>query len=184
MRMIQRSASVLSLFTLTLLGLVQPAPAQGPDFDLGFIDNMVIHHQGALDMAGEALKQGKRPELKTFANQVIKDQTTEIAQMKKWREAWYKGAPSARSEKIPGMPMTQGGGHQGMAGMSGRTAATYDVQFLDNMIAHHEGAIQMANEALTKAKRAEIKQLAQSIIRAQQAEIEQMKKWKAEWEKR
>jgi len=52
------------------------------------------------------------------------------------------------------------------------------------MIAHHEGAVEMSKEALDKGKRPEIKQLAQQIIKAQEAEIEKMKRWKTEWEKR
>jgi uncharacterized protein (DUF305 family) len=51
------------------------------------------------------------------------------------------------------------------------------------MIAHHEGAVVMSKDALTKAEHPEIKQLAERIIKAQAPEIEQMKKWKAAWDK-
>jgi predicted outer membrane protein len=86
--------------------LALSAAAQAPDVDLWFIDNTTAHHQGAVDMAREALTKAKHPELKTFARQIIKDQTTEIGQMK-WRVALYKGASSVKSEN-PGMQMKHG----------------------------------------------------------------------------
>jgi uncharacterized protein (DUF305 family) len=59
----------------------------------------------------------------------------------------------------------------------------FDNHFLNMMIAHHEGAVVMSKDALTKAEHPEIKQLAERIIKAQAPEIEQMKKWKAAWDK-
>jgi uncharacterized protein (DUF305 family) len=49
------------------------------------------------------------------------------------------------------------------------------------MIEHHEGAIQMAEAARTQAEEPEIRQMAEEIIRVQQAEIEQMRAWREEW---
>lgn len=59
--------------------------------------------------------------------------------------------------------------------------APYDAQFIDRMIPHHEMAVTMAKEALEKAERAELRQLAQAIIDAQEAEIRQMRDWRAAW---
>src|SRR6266545_2862972 len=176
MRMIQRSVTGLTTLVIGAFWLALSAAAQAADVDLSFIDNMTAHHQGAVDMAREALKKAKHPELKTFARQIIKDQTAEIGQMKKWRNAWYKGASSAKSDNIPGMQMKHGAPAETRPG-------GYDVQFLQDMIAHHEGAIEMSKEALEKGKRPEIKKLAQQIIKAQAAEIEKMKRWRTEWEK-
>lgn len=60
----------------------------------------------------------------------------------------------------------------------------FDLMFLDMMIPHHEGALKMAREALSKAEHQEIKKLAQEIINAQEAEIKQMQSWKNAWAKR
>lgn len=59
--------------------------------------------------------------------------------------------------------------------------APFDAQFIDAMIVHHEGAIVMAKDARVQAQRAEIKTLAEAIISAQDAEIKQMKTWRAGW---
>jgi uncharacterized protein (DUF305 family) len=62
-----------------------------------------------------------------------------------------------------------------------RLAGTIDKHFIEQMIPHHDGAIAMANLALEKAKRPEIKALAQAIIGAQESENQQMKSWYKDW---
>ena len=56
-----------------------------------------------------------------------------------------------------------------------------DEHFIEQMIPHHDGAIAMANLALQKAKRPEIKNLAQNIITAQEKEVEEMQGWYKSW---
>ena len=58
----------------------------------------------------------------------------------------------------------------------------FDMAFMNSMMVHHEGAIEMAKQAKTKARRQEIKDMADDIIEAQTNEIEQMKMWQKEWE--
>ena len=58
---------------------------------------------------------------------------------------------------------------------------SFDLRFIDGMTPHHEGAVTMAQAALQKSQRPEIKQLAQAIIDAQQKEIAQMKEWRTAW---
>jgi uncharacterized protein (DUF305 family) len=54
------------------------------DPDVAFICGMIPHHQSAIDMAQVVLKSGENPEARTFAEQVIRDQGREIAEMKDW----------------------------------------------------------------------------------------------------
>lgn len=61
----------------------------GDEFDKAFLDDMIIHHQGAVDMAQLVLKNSKRPELIKLANDIITAQTTEIDMMKKWQKEWF-----------------------------------------------------------------------------------------------
>lgn len=61
----------------------------GDDFDEAFLDEMIIHHQGAVDMAKAVLTSSYRAELKAFANEIITAQTREIEQMQAWRSQWF-----------------------------------------------------------------------------------------------
>ena len=58
-----------------------------------------------------------------------------------------------------------------------------DLMFLEMMTPHHQGAITMSKEALQKSEKAEIKTLANQIIKAQEAEIKMMSDWKTKWSK-
>lgn len=67
------------------------------------------------------------------------------------------------------------------AELEGKTGDEFDKAFLKEMTAHHMGAVQMAELALQHANHAEIKNMAQAIISAQNAEIDQMKQWQTAW---
>lgn len=62
---------------------------KGVEFDKAFIDEMIVHHEGAVDMAEQALKNADHQEIKDLANDIITAQNKEIAQMKNWRELWF-----------------------------------------------------------------------------------------------
>ncbi len=62
----------------------------GDSFDKAFIDEMTIHHQGAIVMAEEALKVSKRSEILKLANDIISAQNSEITQMASWKANWFK----------------------------------------------------------------------------------------------
>ncbi len=61
----------------------------GDDFDRAFLSEMIVHHEGAVDMAEAALKNAKHQEIKQMANEIISAQTKEINQMKDWQKNWY-----------------------------------------------------------------------------------------------
>jgi uncharacterized protein (DUF305 family) len=165
-------------------GMKSDPNAASQPYDLQFIDTMSAHHQGAIEMAEMVLKKSQNAELKAFAQKIIDDQRKEIAQMKDWREKWYAGKPPAKNMEMPGMSdsmkMMSG---DGMKKMEAATGKDFDLHFLDMMTPHHAGAVMMAKEALQKAEHAEIKTLAQNIIREQEKEIKQMNDWKAQWSK-
>nr|MDZ8060292.1 DUF305 domain-containing protein [Nostoc sp. EkiNYC01] len=156
------------------------------DFDLRFIDAMIPHHQGALEMANVAQQKSKRPEIKKLADNIIKSQNQEITQMKQWRQAWYPSAgnkPMAYNSQMGHMMEMSSDQMQGMMMSQDLGAADdkFDLRFINAMIPHHEGAVKMAQDALNKSKRPEIKQLAQEIIKAQDTEIKQMQQWRKTW---
>lgn len=160
--------------------------AADANYDLRFIDAMTLHHQGAVKMAKEAAQKSERSEIKQLASTIIKDQDREINQMKQWRQAWYPQAgdkPMAHNAQMGHMMEMSSDQMKGMKmDMDlGAADAQFDLRFINAMSAHHEGAITMAQDALSKSKRPEIKQLAQNIIKAQEAELKQMKQWRQAW---
>lgn len=62
-----------------------------------------------------------------------------------------------------------------------KTGEDFDQAFINEMIAHHQGAIDMAQLAQTQANHDEIKQLSKEIISAQEKEMQLMKKWQTDW---
>ena len=66
-------------------------------------------------------------------------------------------------------------------GLEGKTGDDFDKAFIEMMIEHHEGAVEMANQARQNAKHSEIKAMAEDIISVQTREIAQMKSWQQQW---
>lgn len=62
---------------------------QGDALDEAFLSEMIVHHQGAIDMAEAVLERGVHPELKELARAIVDAQTKEIEQMKSWQMSWY-----------------------------------------------------------------------------------------------
>lgn len=159
-----------------------PGAADAP-FDLQFLDTMIAHHQGAVDMSRIVEKKGENAQFKKFADGIVMAQEREITQMKRWRSEWYHDAKPAINMEFPGM-------NEGMAGMdmaklNALTGAEFDKEFIRQMIPHHEGAIVMSKALLEKkgkgAAKPDLNKLAETIIKDQEAEIGQMKKWLEEW---
>ena len=62
----------------------------GTELEKTFLQDMIIHHQGAVDMSTALLKdKSVRPELAKFANDIISAQTSEISMQKKWLKDWF-----------------------------------------------------------------------------------------------
>ena len=156
-----------------------PNAATAP-YDLQFIDTMTAHHQGAIEMAKMIDGKTTNADLKKFAAQIITDQEKEVAQMKEWREKWFSGKPPAMNMEMSGMADSM---KMDMSKLSNAKDKEWDLMFLEMMTPHHQGAITMSKEALQKSEKAEIKTLANQIIKAQEAEIKMMADWKAKWSK-
>lgn len=146
------------------------------DADIAFVQGMIPHHSQAVDMAKQAQTQAESPQVKALAARIEQAQGPEIAQMRGFLAAW--GAPE--SGGMPGMGQGQMGGMSGMMTdaqmqqLGQARGAAFDKMFLQMMIEHHTGAIEMARAELTNGQNPEAKQLAQKIIDAQQAEITEM----------
>ena len=155
------------------------------NLDKHFIEQMIPHHEGAIEMAKLAQERSKRPEILTLAKAIIQSQSQEITQMRTWYKNWYQVEVPVNANVGMGMGrgMMQGGMMGGKTAdiESLRNAANFDEAFLQEMIPHHQMAVMMGQMLLSGTNRPEMKQLAQDIINAQEAEIAQMRSWLEEW---
>ncbi|MDQ3433595.1 MAG: DUF305 domain-containing protein [Actinomycetota bacterium] len=151
-------------------------------YDLRFIDEMTMHHQGAIMSSAAMIADSRRPELRDLARRIQASQRRQIQQMQTWRKQWYPraGAPMMGMGGMPGMGEGMGGmdmmGRGAMMGAEGT-----DRMFLRMMIPHHQLAVEMGQDALENAEHEELKGLARVIVDEQSAEIGEMERYLKAW---
>lgn len=149
----------------------------GQDIDRHFIEQMIPHHDGAIEMARLALERAQTEEVRTLARDIIAAQESENAQMRLWHRAWFG------SEAAPAHHLAHMGGMSGdMATLRAISEEQFDREFVRQMIPHHEMAIMMAQMLRGGTERPEMRALADEIISAQSAEIDLMRSWLILWE--
>lgn len=139
------------------------------EFD--FLVEMIPHHQEAVDSSREIKAITDRPELREFAREVIKAQKQEIREMEEWLELWYP----EKDVQHQYQPM--------MRDFEELSVEETEKAFLEDMILHHEMAVVKARDLLDKelARHPETEDMARSIIKEQEKEVELMQKWLNEW---
>jgi uncharacterized protein (DUF305 family) len=142
-----------------------------------FIVQMIPHHDDAIDMAELALERSERPEIRQLAADIRSSQTAENAQMREWYREWYGGAPTVSR----GMGMGMGMMSETTDMRALESAPDFDKEFLEQMIPHHEMAVMMTSMVGNVGGRQELRELADSMRRAQSREIELMEGWYSEW---
>ena len=170
--------------------------------DVAFVTGMIPHHEQAVEMSDLVLAQpvsaaGSNAEVRALAQQIADAQAPEVELMETWLEDWGMSSDTVTDDG----GMNMGGGEKDGHDMSGHssdggemdagemngmmtesqmnelsqaTGAELDQLYLELMIAHHEGAIEMAQTELKGGRNPAALKLAQGIIDTQQAEIEQM----------
>jgi uncharacterized protein (DUF305 family) len=137
-----------------------------------FLEQMVPHHQSAIEMAELALDKAEHPEVRRLAQGIITAQDAEIGRMHAWHQQWFgeQLTPSAS-------------GPHASVDMSELEDATedFDRVFLRMMIGHHASAITMAESVMMGEPREEIDTLASQIIAAQAKEVGQMQELRERW---
>jgi uncharacterized protein (DUF305 family) len=159
-----------------------PAEAAPNDADVTFTQNMIPHHQQAIEMAQLVDTHTDRPELRKLADSIQSSQRQEITQLQGWLRSW--GKPMTPSEGHGGHGDTEMPGMMSEADMRRLMAATgteFDLAYVDMMATHHQGAIDMANTELKDGSLPQVTRLAEQIIDTQQDEIDQLQRWKTEW---
>ena len=144
------------------------------DADVEFAQMMIPHHEGALEMAEMALEKAESPEVKDLAERIEAAQGPEIETLRQWLEEW--GEDAEADSDMGGMDHGGSGmmSSEEMDELESLEGAEFDQQFLTMMKEHHEGAVEMAETELEDGEYPPALELAQQIIDAQEAEIEEM----------
>lgn len=164
------------------------------DADIAFADGMIVHHRGAIEMSALAADRAGSDAVRGLATRISAAQQPEIDQMTGWLQTWSApGVDTASSSAtaaahdmsghdMSGTPGASDVDHAAMGMMSAADMATltaasgadFDRQFLEMMIVHHQGAVDMSRTELTAGRNPAALALAQDIIDSQTAEIAEM----------
>ena len=172
-----------ALLTLTACGgeadTSTASNAEFNDADVSFATEMIPHHQQAVEMAELAADRAQSQAVQQLAEDVEAAQGPEIKTMTQWLKDWGQETPSGS--------MDHGdmghGDSQGMPGMMDEAemmqlmksdGATFDQMFLQMMVEHHEGAIEMARTEQANGENPDAVALAEQIETDQKSEIAKM----------
>lgn len=146
--------------------------ASSDQTDAMFVTGMIPHHQSAIEMAELALKEAKHDEIKQLSENIIESQQAEIETLERLKDELPETHESMMSDD------------QMQAMMSDveelKNADDFDKAFIDAMVPHHQSAVVMANRVKNSSNQ-ELAALAAAIIKAQTAEIEDMREWREQW---
>lgn len=163
---------VLLAAALAFIGgwLLRPSPPEPSAVDVGFCQDMAVHHAQATLMAQLAMDFSRTPAVRAIARQILITQSEERGTLTGWLTTWKK--PQLPS----GPPMSWMPGHQhartmpGMAtqreldGLAGAEGQAFDTRFLRLMVRHHAGGIQMAQAARDRARLPEVRAFAGAMV--------------------
>ena len=143
----------------------------GEQADVEFAQMMIPHHEQAVEMADLALQNDSASaDVKALATQIKSAQDPEIQKMKGWLGKWGASESSG--------PMGHGSGgmqdDQDMNTLKAASGADFDRMWLTMMIAHHQGAVTMAQDVLATTSNADVKDLANAVVEGQKNEIATM----------
>jgi uncharacterized protein (DUF305 family) len=167
------------------------ANAEAPGaVDIGFSQDMAVHHEQAVLMGNLALIRGSR-EIRSLADAIVVNQSQEIGLTRGWLKLWHEPAvdPHPMAWMSGEMPASMAAGmkHDGTTTMPGmaspdelrrlylRTGRKFDVLFLQLMIRHHLGGIQMAKVAADHGTLPVIREAARSMIVEQVEDLGSMR---------
>lgn len=170
------AATATATPSTTATGSAEEVSAEHNDADVMFAQMMIPHHQQAVEMSEMLLAKDDVPaEVAAFAQKVIDAQGPEIKRMNSMLTAW--GQDPVDTDGMEGMD------HGGMSGMMSEEdmAALEQAQgteaarlYLEQMTAHHKGAVDMAKDEVEDGQNPQAVQLAEQVIADQEAEITEM----------
>ncbi len=139
--------------------------------DVKYVQDMIVHHQQALDMTLMVASRAASAKVKSLAARIKDTQGPEIQFMRTWLQEQGQRIPDHHSahEGMPGMATPEQ-----LDRLKAASGQAFDEQFLQLMTAHHEGAIKMSEQVLAGGSHIRIEELANDIAVTQLAEIRRM----------
>lgn len=151
------------------------SPAASDSFnaaDVAFAQMMIAHHEQAVEMSDEVLGKGDiDKDTVDLATDIKAAQEPEIQKMESWLNAWGAEKTMAGMDHGTDGMMSE----DDLSALEDATGSDAARLFLQQMTIHHEGAIAMARTELQDGKNSKVKGLAEDIVAAQEAEIQDMK---------
>ncbi len=143
--------------------------------DIAFATNMIPHHQQAIEMSALAPDRSTNPEVIELASRISAAQGPEIETMRVFLVQWKENPDASTGHGGHGnMPMSGMVDDATMAKLASLNGAEFDTLWLQSMIGHHQGAIEMAKAEIANGENVDAIGLAKTIADAQQVEIDQM----------
>lgn len=135
-------------------------------FDLRYVNAMISHHRGAMLLAEQLAKNTTRPEMKTLAQNILADEPKAIAELYSWKKDWYGDTKGVRDPIVANL---------------GPAGDTFDLRFLNAIIAHHEAGIVMTKETRLKSSRAQVLDNANAVEAFLSNGLETLKGLRTTW---
>lgn len=170
-----RFVSLVSIALLALTGCAEgdvPESASYNDADLKFVEQMIPHHQQAVDMSSLAEERAEDPRISRLASDIGFIQSIELEELRGWLLDWGISEGSDDHEN-----------HGEMSGMltdaelqslEATVGLDFDLLWAQLMLKHHEGAIAAAQTLLQDGKSEDVRFFAESLIQTQSAELEEL----------
>jgi uncharacterized protein (DUF305 family) len=137
--------------------------------DIMFAQMMIPHHEQAVDLAALAETNTSYAIILDLASRIASAQQPEIDEMRAWLTEAGVDVEMDHSMSMPGLVSDAD-----MAEIEKAQGDDFDVLFLTHMIAHHKGAVDMANDVLASTTSPRVRELATAIVASQTAEIAEM----------
>jgi uncharacterized protein (DUF305 family) len=141
--------------------------------DVVFAQQMIVHHEQAIEMAEMASEQASSSAVEELAARIESAQEPEIETLRGWLEEW--GEPAEAEHAAMGHGDVAGGmSEDQMSDLGSVKGAGFDRMFLELMIEHHEGAIAMATDQIRNGLASDAITLAETIKTTQEREVQEM----------
>ena len=171
---------VVALALGTFVGTRLSRPPGDDSPEAGFARDMSAHHAQAVEMAEIVRTRSSDPEVLALATDIVLTQQAQLGQMRGWLDVWR--LPPSRSttamawmgHAMPRSAMPGMASRDDVANLRTLDPAAAEIRFLQLMIPHHRGGVEMAKAIVERTGRAEVRTLADAIVRTQQSEVRNM----------